>query len=128
MKKATKIILILFIVTLFVFSLCACENEEEIIGTWITDNPHENHNNHFIAAVSIQFNADGTISFVSSKDNSVYDDYTWSYDKSEEAYRITYPSGSECGFVYIQDDKLYFYQIDEKYGKINYVDWCFTKQ
>lgn len=130
MKKATKIILILFIVTLFVFSLCACENEEEIIGTWVTDDPkHETSFNldKFIMAVSIQFNADGTVSFVSSKDNSVYDDYTWSYDKSEKAYRIATSEGTEVGFVYIQDNKLYYYRLSKKYDDFG-DSWYFTKQ
>lgn len=89
MKKIFIVILLIIILSTLVFSLCSCEKANEIIGKWETNDPCTQIGECILCASSIQINKNGTVSYVSAKDNETYNDYTWSYDKTKKAYKFT---------------------------------------
>lgn len=92
MKKIISFILITSVAILLVFSLCACNNGDKIVGTWTMSNVDLSYgdgrqNTIFNTMASIQdgeitFNSDGTIT------NTNGQTAFWKYDKSTKEYLI----------------------------------------
>ena len=118
MKKAVSFVLIISVVFLLVFSLVACSKSEAnlIIGTWTSDSPlmTANFENSILGASSIEIKEDGTLTFISAKDNSSHSDWTWTYDKQEKAYRFANANSTDIVYANISNDTLTsFYQRED---------------
>lgn len=112
-----KLILLLALMSVAVFTACSSDDEEEnlghdnaLVGTWKEDT------NHTFEVFNKQFNADGS-GFHWGTDNGVIDSYgktkiTWR-TKGNSLY-ITFPKDGEVKYTYeVEGDKLTTVYEDE---------------
>lgn len=88
MKKVISSVLIISIAVLLVFSLCACNSENKIVGTWKVSSFDMSYGDNTNAmrfdfdGSSITFHSDGTVT------NSYNQSCVWSYDKKTKEYTL----------------------------------------
>ena len=89
MKKVVSSVLVIAIAFLLVFSLCACNNANKIVGKWKFSNIDMSYGentsgllNFDLHCTQITFNSDGTVK------NNYEETAFWRYDKKNKAYII----------------------------------------
>lgn len=88
MKKVVSVVLIIAVATLLVFSLCACNKGDKIVGKWNFSNFDFSYGDKSFGtdfdfdSKFITFNSDGTLT-------NGYQNAVWLYDSKTKEYTIS---------------------------------------